>query len=200
MADAPGTADAAEVASGRIADTMPVLTRLDLHRAAKSRIVFVLTLVPLVLFFSRAASLFGAKTFSPGDAPAAPFFVAVMPRDSAAPFDLVSFKEALESNRALFLSPRDSETLPGKREVHKYRVLRGSQGALVVETVKADDDYTITSRYRIDRGRPIALESRVYGPEHGFAGFALALAFCTLLFWLLRRYTREDGSIGTPEP
>jgi hypothetical protein len=170
---------------------MPPLQQITLHAVARSKTAFILLFIPCFFLFPRLISLFGAKSFSNGEAPSATFFVAIATDTANKSFELVPFDYAIASNRSYFPPENASVIQVGEFETNEYRVLSQSPVAAVIETVKKDDDYTITSQYRVDGRRITPLKQRLLGPGHGFAGVLMAYIFCASFFYLLRRFTEH---------
>lgn len=173
---------------------MPHKHKLNASQFSRSKIVFLLVLLPCLFLFPRIVSLLDTKWFTPGELPNGPFYVARATISTEQPFELVLFSETLRS-ASFFTCPRRDLTVHiGEFEIIECHVLEQTDSAVVIETVKSDDDYTITSRYRIEGRRISPLMRRIFGPGHGMTGFALAILFCSLLFYVLRWATKSDAN------
>ena len=171
---------------------MPKLPSLTLYRFARSELAALLVFIACVFIFMQVTSRSSAKSFDNGEVPGAHFFVAVGQADAAQPLKLLPFAEAMASDHAFVFSQRDWKTHTGEYDISEYHVLEQTDSGTLIETIQRDDDYTFTSRYRVNGRQITPLCHRTLGPGHGFAGFLLAMVFCALLFPFLRWYTRHD--------
>lgn len=171
---------------------MPLPSKAIAHQIANSKTVFFLVLLPCIFLFPRIISVLNAESFAPGDA-AGEVYVASASERGEQPFELVPFYEASRSASFITCPKRDLIVHTGEFETIECHILEQKSNSTVIETVKADDDYSFISRYRIEGHRVIPMMRRVFGPSQGFAGLVLAIVFCKLLFFVLRCVTWTDA-------
>lgn len=160
---------------------------------------FAVVLALSTIAFSMAHRWLSAESFESGEPPGKYFYVAVSTRHAGQPFELVPFAEASHSTASLMLMKSDLVVKTGELSTIQYHVIEKTPGASTIETVYSNDDYTFTSRYRVEGQRIVPLRHLISGPGNGMIGLLLALIFTTLLFYMLRaKFKRKANQNSVP--
>jgi len=159
-----------------------------LYKIIHSKIIFGAILLLCMFTFPRLISWANIKTFKSGEAPPNNFLVAVSDGNNSQLFKLIPFgKISRDSN--LYINKEGVPTIQvGEFSSATYHLIEWSNDRKIIETISSDDDYTFTSKYEIRGANVTPLTFKVFGPGHMFQGVIVAIIFCYLLFYFLRRH------------
>jgi hypothetical protein len=165
-----------------------------LHKIVHSKIVFGVIMLSCAFTFPNLVSWATITKFKSGEMPSGLFFVAVSDKITKKPFRLIPYKE-ISTESQLYEGKEKSLTIQTDEfSFATYRLLEWSDGDKIVETISRDDDYTFTSRYQIKDRHVVPLTLKVFGPGQALLGLIVAIGFCCLLFYFLRRYINGISS------
>lgn len=161
-----------------------------IYKIACGKIAYAVVFITLIYICPRIISIYDAHWYAPNEIPKRGFYIAFSGDRSEQQLELAPYQQAVLKKMGPLEVPQDMVRKTSEFETIEYHVLEQSNGESVIETIKSDDDYSFITRYRVKDGYIIPMMDRVFGPGHVFTGIALAVLFCSLFFYILRRISR----------
>jgi hypothetical protein len=166
------------------------LTRLPLLRRLFVGDRALVALVLVIGFFTvpRLLSLLMTTHFEAQDS--AILYVAV--QDAGNGFDLTALRTPVLLQTPAFVTDGDKPSAPGSTEAaDPVRVLARDGAGPLMETVWSNDDYVVTSRYRVTGQRLHPVSRQTFGDPHATLGALISVVISTALASVLARRRRH---------
>ena len=135
------------------------------------RLLVALVFVTCVFTVPRLLSLLTTAHFVAQES--ASIYVAV--QNGGNGFDLVGMKAPVTLQTRAFVADGDKPSAPNSTEAaDRVRILRRDDASTLMETVWSNDDYAITSRYRVAGEQVSPVSRQTFGVPHVLMGLPIA--------------------------